>query len=108
MSKFKKLVEIAKKSIEYIFLNYDFGSECQLLPKDSNDAILELGGEWYFEILLQAGYRASTTERKVDNMDFNKLAIALDDWYKTELYPKVLKNYNYQEAYLKHTIIFCL
>ena len=102
MNKFKKLVALSKESIEDIFINYDFGSECQFLPKDSNDAILELGSEWYFEILLQAGYGASTTKRKVENMDFDNLSNALDDWYKTELYPKVFKNYDYQEAYLKH------
>lgn len=107
MKKIKKLVELSKVSIEDIFLNYDFGSDCQFLPKDAEGAIFELGSEWYFEMLLQAGYGASTIDIKIDKMDFGELASALDDWYKTEMYPKVFNNYDYQEAYRKHTIRYC-
>lgn len=107
MRKFDKLVEIAKVSIEATFLNYDFGSECQFLPKDAEGAILELGDDWYDTILTRAGYSPKTIERKVNNMDYDKLVNAIDDWYKTEMYPKVLKNYDYREAYIKHNIIYC-
>ena len=104
MNKFKKLVELAKVSIEATFLNYDFGSDCQFLPKDADCAIFILGDDWYYTILTRAGYSHKTVERKVNNMDFDKLASALDDWYKTEMYPKVLKNYDYREVYSKEDI----
>ena len=93
MNKFKKLVQLAKNSIEKWIVRDVGYSSIVYLATTTKDLILELGGEWYFEMLLQAGYRASTIDRKVENMDFDKLVIALDDWYKTEMYPKLYNRF---------------
>ena len=93
MNKFKKSVELAKGNIENYIIRDEEGSGIVFLPTNGNDLILRLGGEWYFNILLLAGYKASTIDRKFENMDFDKLASALDDWYKTELYPKLYNKF---------------
>ena len=93
MSKFKKLVELAKNSVEKWILDDNEGSDIIFLPTETNDLILALGGEWYFDMLLKAGYVSRTIDRKVENMDFGKLTIALDDWYKTEMYPKLYNRF---------------
>lgn len=89
MSKFEKLVELAKDNIEKTILQ-DVG-DCLVvfLPNKTEDLILGLGTEWYYNILKSSGYSQKTIERKVENIDFDKLANALDDWYVTELYPKL-------------------
>ena len=97
MRKFDKLVEISKNSIENSIENkivQDFEySTVVYLPTNANDLILVLDGEWYFNILLMSGYKKSTINRKFNNMDFGKLASALDDWYKTEIYPKLYNKF---------------
>ena len=93
MSKFNKLVELAKHNIEnYIMREVEF-DKLVFLPTNGKDLILCLGGEWYFNMLLLAGYGKSTIDRKVENMDFDKLVNALDDWYKTEMYPKLYNKF---------------
>lgn len=93
MSKFEKLVELAKESIEKTILQ-DVG-DCLVvfLPTKTEDLILGLGTEWYYNILKNVGYSQKTIERKIDNMDFDKLANALYDWYQTELYPKLYNRF---------------
>ena len=93
MSKFNKLVELAKDSIENHIIQYNEYSNVVFLPTKTNDLILELGGDWYFTMLLRAGYVKSTIDRKINNMDYDKLASALDDWYKTEMYPKLYNKF---------------
>lgn len=93
MSKFNKLVELAKNSVEKHIVQYNEGSGLVFLPTTANDLILELGSDWYCDKLSKARYRESTINRKVENMDFDKLANALDDWYKTELYPKLYNKF---------------
>ena len=89
MNKFNKLVELAKESIEKTILQDVGNCLCVFLPTKTNDLILGLGTEWYFNILKSVGYLQKTIERKIENIDFEKLANALDDWYTTELYPKL-------------------
>ena len=93
MSKFNKLVELSKNSVEKWILDDNEGSDIIFLPTNGKDLIGCLGGEWYFDMLLGAGYRASTIDRKVNHMDYDKLASALDDWYKTEMYPKLYNRF---------------
>ena len=93
MRKFDKLVELAKDSVEICITQYNEGSNLVFLPTNGKDLIMHLGSDWYFDILLKAGYIESTIDRKVENMDFDKLASALDDWYKTEIYPKLYKKF---------------
>lgn len=93
MSKFDKLVELAKHNIEnYIMHQVEF-DKLVFLPTNGEDLIIYLGGDWYYESMFSAGYSPITAERKVDNMDYHKLASALDDWYKTELYPKLYNKF---------------
>lgn len=93
MSKFNKLVKLAKENVE-INIIQDVGlSKIVFLPTNGEDLIKYLGGDWYFDILLKARYIESTIDRKVENMDFAKLASALDDWYKTEMYPKLYNKF---------------
>ncbi|MDD6906727.1 MAG: hypothetical protein PUI98_07890 [Finegoldia magna] len=93
MSKFNKLVELAKENVEICILQeFEFGG-LVFLPTNGEDLIMHLGGDWYFSMLLRAGYRKSTIDRKINNMDFDKLASALDDWYKTEIYPKLYNKF---------------
>ena len=93
MSKFNKLVELAKNNVEnYVMEEVGF-SDFVFLPTNGKDLILYLDGDWYYQMLCQAGYADSTAERKVDNMDIYKLANALDDWYKTEMYPKLYNRF---------------
>lgn len=98
MSIFDKLVELAKKQIETSIFKYveEWGIECLPLEADVSDAILFLGGDWYHNLLLSAGYSSRTIERKVKNMDFDRLANRLDTWYKTELYPKLYNTFQNQ------------
>lgn len=93
MSKFNKLVELAKDNIEnYIIHKEEFGG-LVFLPTNGEDLIWHLGSDWYFEMLLRAGYGASTIDLKIDKMDFGELANAIDDWYKTEMYPKLYNKF---------------
>lgn len=93
MSKFYKLVELAKESIEKTILQDVGNCLCVFLPTKTNDLILGLGTDWYYDILKIAGYSKKTIERKVDNIDFEKLANALDDWYTNELHPKLYNRF---------------
>lgn len=93
MRKFDKLVELAKENVEICILNDNECSNIIYLPTNGKDLILCLGGEWYFNMLLLAGYKKSTIDRKFDKMDFGELANALDDWYKTEIYPKLYNKF---------------
>ena len=93
MSKFKNLVEIAKNNVEAYILEDVGTSGIVFLPTETNDLISVLGGDFYYTMLCQAGYSDSTAERKVNNMDYDKLVIALDDWYKTEMYPKLYNKF---------------
>ena len=93
MSNFEKLVKLAKDSIENHIIQYN---ECRLivnLPTETEDLIFELDGDWYYQMLCLAGYADSTAERKANNMDYAKLVNALDDWYKTEMYPKLYNRF---------------
>ena len=93
MSKFNKLVELAKKNVEnYIIEKVGF-SKLVFLPTNGKDLIGCLGSDWYFTMLLGAGYSYSTINRKINNMDYDRLANALDDWYKTEMYPKLYNRF---------------
>lgn len=93
MSKFSKSVELAKETIEdYIIRDEEYGG-LVYLPTKTEDLILRLGSDWYHNLLLSAGYGHRTIDRKVENMDFAKLASAIDDWYKTELYPKLYNKF---------------
>lgn len=93
MSKFDKLVELAKESIEK-YITEDVGNCIVVfLPNKTEDLILGLGNDWYYNILKSAGYSQKTIERKIDNMDFDELANALDDWYTNELYPKLYNRF---------------
>ena len=93
MSKFNKLVKLSKENVvNYIMREFEF-DKTVFLPTNGVNLILCLGGEWYFNMLLLAGYKASTIDRKFENMDFNKLANALDNWYKTEIYPKLYNKF---------------
>ena len=93
MSKFDKSVELAKGNIEKYIIEDVGTSGLVFLPTNGNDLILRLGGEWYHNLLLSVGYSHRTIDRKVENMEFDKLASALDDWYKTELYPKLYNRF---------------
>lgn len=93
MSKFDKLVELAKANVEDYIIRKNECSNIVFLPTKTEDLIAELGGEWYFNILLRAGYSHKTIDRKIDKMDFAKLENAIDDWYKTEMYPKLYNEF---------------
>lgn len=93
MSKFNKLVELAKDNIENYIIQYFENSLVVLLPTKTEDLILGLGSELFVNILTIAGYSHKTIERKIYNMDFDKLANAIDDWYKTEMYPKLYNKF---------------
>ena len=93
MSKFDKLVELAKDSVEGYIIRKNEYSNLVFLPTKTEDLIAELGSDWYLNILLMAGYSQKTIDRKIDKMDFYKLQIAIDDWYKTEMYPKLYNKF---------------
>ena len=93
MSKFNKLVELAKNNIENYIIYYNEYSNVVNLPTETEDLIFKLGGDWYYQMLCQAGYADSTAERKANKMDYAKLVNALDDWYKTEMYPKLYNRF---------------
>ena len=93
MNKFNKLVELAKESIEKTILQDVGNCLCVFLPTKTEDLILGLGTDWYFNILKSVGYSQKTIELKIDNMDFDKIANALDDWYTNELYPKLYNKF---------------
>lgn len=90
MNKLDKLVEQAKYSIEDSCL-IDIENWSYVCPSNANDVILFLGCHWYLHGLLNAGYSNTTINRKVRNMDIEDLANKLDDWYKQELYPKLIE-----------------
>lgn len=96
MSKFDKLVEIAKESIEKEIIQEVGYSNNVFLPTNGEDLIGHLGSDWYHNLLLSAGYSSRTIERKVKNMDFDKLANRLNTWYETELYPKLYNTFQNQ------------
>ena len=93
MNKFDKLVELAKNSVENKIIEDVGYSGIVFLPTNGENLILRLGGEWYHNLLLSVGYSHRTIDRKVENMEFDKLASALDDWYKTEIYPKLYNRF---------------
>lgn len=93
MSKFDKLVELAKENIENYIIEDVVTSGVVFLPTNGENLIMHLSGDWYFQMLFQAGYSHKTIYRKIDNMDFNKLASAIDDWYRKELYPKLYNKF---------------
>ena len=93
MSKFNKLVELAKHNIVNYIMEEVGYSKLVFLTTNGENIIGNLGSYWYFTMLLGAGYGKSTIDRKVENMDFAKLASALDDWYKTEMYPKLYNKF---------------
>lgn len=93
MSKFEKLVELAKYSIEKYIIQDVGDCKTVFLPTKTEDLILGLGTEWYYNILKSAGYSQKTIERKIDNIDFDELANAIYDWYYTELYPKLYNRF---------------
>ena len=93
MSKFNKLVEVSKRNVENHIIEEVGFSKLVFLPTNGKDLIGCLGGDWYYKMLCKAGYSDSTSERKVDNMDYAKLANALDDWYKTEMYQKLYNRF---------------
>ena len=93
MNKFNKLVELAKETIEDYIIRDDEYMNLVFLPTKTEDLMFRLGGDWYYNLLLSAGYSPITAERKVDNIDYAKFVSALDDWYKTELYPKLYNKY---------------
>lgn len=94
MSKFDNLIEIAKESAEIKILEEVGYYSSSFLPKNGYDLIMHLGSYWYFDILASAGYNIRTIERRVIGMDYDKLASALDEWYKTELYPKLYEAFS--------------
>lgn len=96
MSKFDNLIEIAKESAEIKILEEVGYYSSSFLPKNGYDLIMHLGGDWYHNLLLSAGYSSRTIDRKVKNMDFDGLANKLDTWYKTELYPKLYNTFQSQ------------
>ena len=93
MTKLDKSVEIAKETIEDYIIRYNEFAHLVYLPTKTEDLILELGSDWYFNLLLSAGYSHRTIERKVENMEFDRLVSKLDDWYKTEAYPKLYNKF---------------
>lgn len=93
MSKFSKSVEIAKETIEDYIIRDDEYRHLVFLPTKTEDLMFRLGGDLYYNLLLMAGYSPITAERKVDNIDYGRFVSKLDDWYKTELYPKLYNKY---------------
>lgn len=93
MCKFDKLVELAKENIEKYIIQDVGNCLCVFLPTKTEDLILGLGTEWYYTILKSAGYSQKTIERKIENIDFEKLANAIDEWYTTEMYQKLYNRF---------------
>ena len=93
MTKLDKSVEIAKETIEDYIIRDEEYNHIVCLPTKTEDLILKLDGEWYFNLLLSAGYSPRTIDRKFEKMDIKRLASKLDDWYKTELYPKLYNKF---------------
>lgn len=99
-NKFDKLVELAKEGAEREALKlaerFKIASlPISFLPKNVCELLLELD-EWYNSIMLTAGYSQETIERnnkKCQNYEYYKLANAINDWYKTEIYPKIYEAY---------------
>ena len=99
-NKFDKLVELAKEGAERETLK--FAERCKIaslpisfIPKNGCELLLGLY-EWYNSIMLAAGYSQETIEKnmkKCYNYEHYKLASALDDWYKTEVYPKLYNKF---------------
>ena len=91
MSKFDKSVEIAKIQIVKHFNEESIYAV--VLPINTEDLINDLGGDWYYNLLLSAGYSATTAKRKWLNYDYDKLVSKLDPWYQTELRPKLYNRF---------------
>lgn len=99
-NKFDKLVELAKEGAEREALK--FAGRCKIaslpisfIPKNGCELLLELY-EWYNSIMLAAGYSQETIEKnmkKCYNYEYYKLANAINDWYKTEIYPKLYNTF---------------
>lgn len=74
-------------------------NEFVYLHKDVISAMLNLDvygvKDWYKNILLNAGYSERAAKRKITNGVCGEDALIdkLDDWYKTELYPKLCNKY---------------
>ena len=51
MSKFNKLVELAKNNVENYIIYYNESSLVVNLPAETEDLIFELGGDWYYQML---------------------------------------------------------
>ena len=101
MSKFDKLVEVAKIQMEERILEDAKIFDFVYLHSDVEDLIMDLGGDWYYELLLGVGYSATTIYRKMKNFDFEKLASKLEIWYKTELLPKLCKRFETENKTIK-------
>ena len=100
MSKFDKLVELAKGNIENYIIQEAGVNKLVFLPTNGEDLIGYLGGDWYYQSMSSAGYSHYTASRKVNNMDYDKLASALDDWYKTEMFPKLYNKFQSEGRYI--------
>lgn len=92
MSKFDKLVELAKIQIEKEILDDAKFSSFVRLHDNVEDVIVDMIAN-YYELLLISGYSATTAYRKYMNMDFDKLVKKLDPWYMTEFLPKIWKRF---------------
>lgn len=92
MTKFDKLVEVAKIQIEKEILDGAKVFSSVLLHDNVEDAIADMSVN-YYNLQLIAGYSGTTAYRKYMNWDINKLLSKLDPWYKTELLPKLCKRF---------------
>jgi hypothetical protein len=100
-NKFDKLVELAKESAERETLKlaerFKIASlPISFIPKNGCELLLVLY-EWHNSIMLAAGYSQETIERNMRdgyNYEYYKLANAIDDWYKTKIYPKIYEAYS--------------
>ena len=93
MSKFDKSVEIAKIQIEKTILDDAKIFNSVFLYNNVEDCITDLGGDWYYNAMLSAGYSGTTAKRKWLNYDLDKLISKLAPWYQTELLPKLCKSF---------------
>lgn len=93
MSKFDKSVEMAKIQIEKTILDDAKIFNSVFLYNNVEDCITDLGGDWYYNAMLSAGYSGTTAKRKWLNYDLDKLISKLAPWYQTELLPKLCKSF---------------
>lgn len=101
MSKFDKLVEIAKIQIEKEILDDAKFSSFVRLHDNVEDAIRDMSVN-YYNLQLIAGYSGTTARRKYMNWDINKLISKLEIWYKTELLPKLCKRFETENKTIKY------